>query len=512
MIQNNIIIKSDCIFPASGENAFDGYLKIRDGIITNIAKGEIPNELVDEDTLIFDLKGKTVSPGFIDVHCFFTGYVVRFLGVDLKEAKNEDEVITKAKEYMKNIPDDYPILGHNLRIDLSEERLNEEFKERPTILFMEGCETCAMNTSAIETYEFNPNRCWPEAYVKIFPFILGDKNFIKPQFVDYMKMMNSHGITSVKEMGFDDFYSFTDVLKELEEEDELTLRVNFMSQPVDKPANFEYGEKMRDQFKGEYVTFSGYNQMTDGSVSEYCADIKKPYNNTDTCCKQNIDWQKLGEDTRQADKRGFRFSLHAQGDAAIAKTLDIYETCSRDENGKMINRHAITDLEFSDPVDLERMGKMGVIAEIYPQIQSIANRQGKLAMIEEKIGLERGKNYWNRRKMADNNVTISCGTDLPLLIDNIPESIYHAVGGFFPEGGEPFNPQNMLTREELMKAWTYGGAYNLSKENELGTLEVGKKADIAVLSGNVFTEPLDTIRDLKVDMTILNGNIVYKGE
>ena len=66
------------------------------------------------------------------------------------------------------------------------------------------------------------------------------------------------------------------------------------------------------------------------------------------------------------------------------KVLDIYDSCQKDENGKLINRHSITDLEFSDPTDLERMGKLGVIAEIYPQIQSIANRKDKLAMIEEK--------------------------------------------------------------------------------------------------------------------------------
>ncbi len=123
----------------------------------------------------------------------------------------------------------------------------------------------------------------------------------------------------------------------------------------------------------------------------------------------------------------------------------------KDENGKLINRHSITDLEFSDPTDLERMGKLGVIAEIYPQIQSIANRKDKLAMIEEKIGMDRGQYYWNRRKMADSNVLLSCGTDLPLLIDDIPESIYHAVGGYFPEGGEPFNKQNMLTIKNRTK-------------------------------------------------------------
>ena len=56
---------------------------------------------------------------------------------------------------------------------------------------------------------------------------------------------------------------------------------------------------------------------------------------------------------------------------------------------------------------------------------SIADRAGKIAMIEEKIGMDRGRFYWNRRKMADSGVTISCGTDLPLLYDDIPESVYH---------------------------------------------------------------------------------------
>ena len=68
--------------------------------------------------------------------------------------------------------------------------------------------------------------------------------------------------------------------------------------------------------------------------------------------------------------------------------------------------------------------------------------------------------------MADSNVLLSCGTDLPLLIDDIPESIYHAVGGNFPEGGEPFNKQNMLTIPELLTAWSAGGAYNLYQEKE----------------------------------------------
>jgi hypothetical protein len=111
--------------------------------------------------------------------------------------------------------------------------------------------------------------------------------------------------------------------------------------------------------------------------------------------------------------------------------------------------------------------------------------------------------------MADSGVLLSCGTDLPLLIDDIPESVYHAVGGFFPEGGEPFNGQNTLTAAELLTAWTRGGAYNLFCEDKLGTLEAGKKADITVLSGDLFAVPPSAARTLRVVLTLLDGEEVY---
>ena len=156
------------------------------------------------------------------------------------------------------------------------------------------------------------------------------------------------------------------------------------------------------------------------------------------------------------------------------------------------------------------MGQLGIVAEIYPQIMSLADRESKLAMIERTIGMERGKQYWNRRKMADSRVILSCGTDLPLLYDNIPESIYHAVVARFPEGGAPFNEENALTVSELLTAWTYGGQYNLGQEKLLGTIEADKLADLAVLDDNVFEVPLERIRDIKVCLTMVDGSIVYR--
>ncbi|MCR4632699.1 MAG: amidohydrolase family protein [Erysipelotrichaceae bacterium] len=509
--KTDLILKADHIFTAESDAPFSGYVAVSGDRITAVGEGEIPEEFLQNEVRCIDLGNRTLCPGFTDVHCFFSGYVMRFVGADLSECISDHQARNVLKDYAVTKTQG-PLLGHGLRVRIAQSDLDADFPDRCVIAFMEGCETCCMNTKAIEEFGFTPDRCYPEAYVGLFPYVLGDKDFIKPQFIDYMKMMNSRGITSIKEMGFDDYYGFTDILDELRKNDGLTLRVSFMSQPVARDIDFAYGEAMREKFQGDKVSFSGYNQMTDGSVSEYNAELKELYNGKDFTCAMTIDWDKLCKDAVEADKRGFRFSLHAQGDGAIGKTLDIFEKCQRDENGKVVHRQAITDLEFSDPEDLERMGRLGVTAEIYPQIQSIADRENKTAMIREKIGEKRGRFYWNRRKMADSGVTISCGTDLPLLIDDIPESVYHAVGGFFPEGGEPFNKENMLKLPELLKAWTYGGAYDLGKEEISGTLKVGKKADIAVIDGDLFHTPIDKVRDLKVCLTLCDGKIVYQGE
>lgn len=366
-----------------------------------------------------------------------------------------------------------------------------------------------MNEAAKRTYGFTEDACWPESCWRLLRALLQDTKLSIPRFKQYLAMLHSRGVTSVKEMGFDDFYGFADTLGRLERSGALTMRVSFMSQPVGAPMDLAYGRTMRERFTGDFVRFSGYNQMTDGSISQLEGDMKTPYLCESTCCRKKINWVGIEKDTLDADSEGFRFSLHAQGDAAICKVLDIFEKCRRGADGRVLNRHAITDLECSDPADLERMGRLGVVAEVYPQIMSLANRAEKLAMIQKHIGFDRGRNYWNRRKMADSGVVLSCGTDLPLLIDDIPESVYHAVGGLFPEGGEPYNAQNTLTVGELLAAWTRGGQYNLGREAELGTLEPGKLADIAVLDTNLFSVRPEDARSARVCLTIADGKLVW---
>ena len=505
----DILLQSNAIFSGTSSIPSAGFIAIKGNRISACGQGDGAVH-AGSGTKVYALGNRLVCPGFADVHCFFTGYVLGRAGEDFSSAADSAALMKAAVTCASALSDGKALLAHGIRtgIEIPEADLDAVFGNLPVVLFYEGGESCMMNSAARKTFGFTPQTCWSESYWRLLRYILNDRDFVVPEYKKYLNMLNSRGITSTTEMGFDDFYGFADVLEDLEREGSLPMRVHFMSQPVGEPANMAHARAMRERFRGPFVTFSGFNQMTDGSISCMEGDLKRPYNCADTCCAKKIDYGTIEAETLAADAEGFRFSLHAQGDAAIAKVLDIYDKCKKDSNGRLLNRHAITDLEFSDPADLERMGRLGAVAEIYPQIMSIADREGKLAMIEEKIGSDRGCFYWNRRKMADSRIVISCATDLPLLIDDIPESVYHSVGAQFPEGGEPFNRQNTLTVAELLTAWTYGGQYNLGREHDLGIIEPGKLADITVLDRNLFETAPEDARSARVCLTIVDGKIV----
>lgn len=273
--------------------------------------------------------------------------------------------------------------------------------------------------------------------------------------------------------------------------------------------NLPYARKMRDQFAGDKVRFSGFNRMTDGTIASGKGELKEPYEGKAYICTENIPWEEIERDVLAADKEDFRWSLHAQGDGAVGKIADIYEKCQKSK-GKLKNRHAVTDMEFTSPNDLERLGKLGVSAELYFQIMSLDPANILIENINRTIGKERGTNYWNRRKMQDSGMNLSGATDLPLMITSIPESIYYSCGGYLDEREEPFQKENTITVSEMLKAWTIGGQRNLGQENKLGTLEEGKLADITVFDRNLLTADIKKIKEAKVIMTIMDGQIVYK--
>jgi hypothetical protein len=509
--ETKLVLLSKNIFPATGADTFDGFVAVEGNKIAAVGpRAEAASWL--EGAKVLDLGDRVVTPGFTDVHTFFSGWVLRSLGVDFTDVRSDKEGVEKIRAYREGRPADAPIFGHCWQPDRFEVTqgglLDQEFPDVPVVIFTFDRDNCWMNQAAKDRYGFTPEACYAEKIWKMMSEYLSQPEMAE-KYQEYAQMLNERGITTIKEMTFDDYYGFMDVMERLEQEDSLTVRVSMMSQPVGRGIDIPHGIAMRERFQGDFLRFTGYNRMTDRGIPSFLGELNEPYKSRpDIKVLVPVEWELIEAETLEADKNGFRYSLHCQGDGAVRHTVDLFDRCEK-VDGKLKNRHAITDLEYTSHDDLERFGAMGGITEVYAQIQSLDKKQDVLDMIDRQLGGDRGKNYWNRRKMWDSGICVSCGTDLPLLIPDIPEAITCGCGGFFADG-ESYNEQNMLTMAEMLTAWTLNGQYNCYNEDRLGTLEAGKLADIAVLDRNVFDMPLKDVKQAKVCLTISDGRIVYE--
>lgn len=507
MAKATYLLRSEAVFDSRGTEAFRGYVAVDGNKIVAVGEGD-GAEFVGPHTKVLELGKSLVAPGLVDAHCFFNGWLLQHAGADLSGATSAEE----AFDLLRAHPVSGMLIGHDLPeslVGIDEEKVDAAFGDVPAVLVGVGAEAMAMNTAAERRFGFTPAACWSEKAHLLLKALVCDDETSVPLYMDYLRMMNSFGVTSTKEIAYDGCW-LIDQARKLEEEGRLTLRVNVMSQPVGAPADVAQGIALRDRLANDpFLAFSGFNQMTDGSISQTEGEMKEPYLDADTRCALDIDWAHHESEVLRADEAGLRFSLHTQGDGAVAHALDIFEKCRRDDDGKVVLRHAMTDLECADPADYERMASLGIVAEVYPLIQSVADRAGKLAMIDEKIGRDRGSHYWNRRAMLDAGVTVACATDLPMTTDDLGVGVYSACGGLFPESDEPFNELNMISPAELLHAWTAGGSYDLEQLDRTGTLEAGKLADIAVFDTNVLEVSPEDARSCKCLLTMVDGSIVY---
>lgn len=509
-----LVLLSRNVFPATGEDAFDGYVAIEGRHIAAVGPRSQSGRYEAKADRVVDVGDRVVMPGMTDNHTFFTGWALTRIGADLAGSADLDEDLARMRRQADRLPADEVVLGHawdgSHASPEAEERLTRAFPNRPAVAFTADRDTCWMNARARERYGFTPEECYAEKTWKLFRDYLPTEG-ARRLYPEYMRMLNRRGITQVKEMTFDDHYGFADVMEQMADGDELTLRVSMMSQPVGRGMDLDHGRRMRERFRGPFLRFSGFNRMTDRSIASGMAELKEPYLSTPgSCCAVPVEWDLIERELRAADEAGFRYSLHCQGNAAVAHVVDLYEGCRRDEDGRLVQRHAITDMEFSDPEDLARFGAMGGICEVYPQIQSLDDSDGLLAMVDRQIGRERFEHYWMRRSMWDAGCIVVGDTDLPLMLPSIGESIWCGCGGHMNDG-VVLREENTLTVPEMLIAWTANGAYDCYDEDVLGTLEEGKLADVCVLEADVLhADPAD-VRDVNAALTISDGRIVYDG-
>ncbi len=211
------------------------------------------------------------------------------------------------------------------------------------------------------------------------------------------------------------------------------------------------------------------------------------------------------DDVRRALECGFQVNTHAIGDRGNRVTLDAYEAAMQ-QAGRTLGRHRIEHAQIVALNDIPRFAALGVIASMQP-----THATSDMYWAEDRVGPDRAQGAYAWRKFLDAGARLAFGSDFPVEQVNPLLGFYAAVtrqdAKGWPEGG--WLPEERLTREEALRAFTLDAAYAAFQENELGSLTPGKLADFAILSRDIMTIPPEEILETKVVATYLGGKKVY---
>lgn len=250
----------------------------------------------------------------------------------------------------------------------------------------------------------------------------------------------------------------------------------------------------------------GLKGFVDGSLGSHTAAFHRGY--TDQPNDKGFflnSAENLHEWISNADKNNFQVMVHAIGDSAIHSLLNVYEQIIA-ENGTKDRRLRIEHAQHLAPVDIPRFAKLGVIASMQPYH---AIDDGRWA--EEVIGAERIKTTYAFKSLIDANTKVAFGSDWPVAPAEPLQGIYAAVTRRTLDGKNPngWVPEQKITVEQALIAYTKNAAYASHEEGIKGTLEVGKLADFVVFSEDLTTISPVKIKEVKILQTYLGGRKVY---
>jgi hypothetical protein len=260
---------------------------------------------------------------------------------------------------------------------------------------------------------------------------------------------------------------------------------------------------------GDFLKIGGLKGFADGSLGSTTALFFDPYLDApDTSglpATDMIPETKMLERIAGADAAGLQIAIHAIGDRANHTVLKMYEEVAR-QNGSRDRRFRIEHAQHLRPDDIRRFAAQKVIASMQPYH---AIDDGRWA--EKRIGAARAKGAYAFRSLLDAGATLAFGSDwfvapLDPLMGIYAAATRRTLDGKHPEG---WIPEQKITVAEAIRAYTMGSAYASFEEDRKGSIEPGKLADFAVLSQDILSEDPAGIREAKIDMTIVGGQVVF---
>lgn len=495
----------------------------------------------DEARRYIDVGDAFVCPGFHDAHqhVFHTAVFPSRIATSYC-GKNELDCARHLREFAATIPNQHWVLGQGYRNWLwdpsdvpTKATLDEAIPHRPVAMYAGDCHNLWLNSCALSELgitrdtqpcaggiierdeDGNPTGVLREAAAMMYAariFSSISATTLKDIYKSYFEHMLAQGVTSVCDMALSPLEGADcvreDIFESLEQDGALTLRVHLYPQLVQ---NLDRILNLRGRLLGPRLRACGMKQFFDGVSSAHTAWLQKPYANPyfpGDCGRPTIQPERMKELVNNALSQHIAVRIHAIGDKSVHVALGIIRDAQCAYGLPLHGRNSLEHLENLYYDDAVQLARLGVVASVQPQHATIDAAQPL-----RDLGQERSNFMWPFHTYNKLGVHMAFGTDAPCSTSDSRQVLSCAVtrsDAFTREPQCGFIPSEKISIIDAIDAYTRGSAYVTGRESELGTLDVGKYADLFVSNQNLLTLDPYAFQDVRVRATFLAGRCVWE--
>lgn len=501
--------------------------------IVAVGTNDEVRKLVGPHTRVIDLQGRRVVPGFNDAHVHFYNGGAGLASVQLRDAKSESEFRRRIQEFAAKRPKGRWILEGNWDHESwsptrlpTRQLIDDVTPDHPVFVqrldgHMALANSLALRLAGVTRETPNPpggeivrdaqgeptgvlKDAAMTAVYRVIPEPSGEQ--IEEALGAAMKYAAENGVTSVQDVSAspDVFAAYQRLLQR----GELTVRVSG-HQPLAEWRRLA-AVGVRANFGNEKLKIGALKGFADGSLGSTTALFFEPYTDAPhtagMASDEMIPESKMFENIVGADKAGLQIAVHAIGDKANQIVLGMFAEAER-RNGPRDRRFRIEHAQHLRPAEVQAFARQKVIASVQPYH---AIDDGRWA--EKRIGPARAKGTYAFRSLLDAGAILAFGSDWFVAPMEPLMGIYAAATRRTLDGKNPngWVPEQKITVAEAIRAYTMGSAYASFDEKIKGSIEVGKLADLAVLSDDILKINPAEIERGRVVLTVFDGRVIFE--
>lgn len=530
--QAELVLMNGKIITVDSKDTIAQAVAVREGNIVRVGKNEDVKALIGQQTKVLDLKGKTVTPGLIDTHNHIAAGIVQlpkyFLDLMPGKVQSISDIVKLVAKKAEETPKGEWIQGNGWWIPALKEKrwptrhdLDPVSPNHPVYLIdMSGWYGC-VNSYALKVSGITEKTPDPPGGVldrdatgnltgvllnHAAMWLIKRPAWTIEQFEEAIKygiqLFLAEGVTSIYDNNIANELAL-EAYQRLDSRGELRARMNLYWL-----CTTETGARRSlafiKPFEGTMAKFKGWKLQTDGAGAT--ALTYEPYEGMKTHTVAAVAPGELKRMVSMLHRSGLQLSIHVVGDKALDVTLDAYEAALK-ENPRPDHRHRLEHITVSPkPGALERVKSLGLVINIQPTLFWCCD------MLFRMIGSERSQMSTPAKTVMDMGIPVALGSDYPCTPDTRPQRTLWVALTRQTMYGTVIGPQERVTMREALWLHTTGSAYAAHEENVKGSIEEGKLGDMVVWSHDMYSMPTNQLLDLKAEITIVGGRIVYERE